>query len=215
MTTKKKNNVEIVFDPTVDRSVVAEQAKSNPAILATLIDNLSTEARRIRQFSASALGSISESSPETLVVYIPHIADALHRPEAQTRWECLEVLTRIVSFNPEACDEALLGAEGSLYDEESGTARLAALRFLCAYGALDAKRSSRVWPLIDEAVQCYHGDPEFQDMLISVTGFASGRISKDVKASLANRMEFDAVNGKGALKRRATHIIELCNCNKK
>lgn len=210
MTTRKKDNIEIVFDPTADRSVVAEQALANPAILETLVDNLSTEARRIRQFSAAALGTISESSPETLVTYIPHIADALHRPEAQTRWECLEVLTRIVTYNPEACDDALLGAEGSLYDEESGTARLAALRFLCAYGSLDAKRSSRVWPLIDEAVQCYHGDPEFQDMLISVISFANGRISKEVRTSLANRMEFDAVNGKGPLKRRATQIIEIC-----
>ena len=211
MATKKKDNIEIVFDPSADRSVIAEQALANPTILTTLIDNLSTEARRVRQFSAAALGTICENSPETLVVFIPSIADALYRPEAQTRWECLEMLTRIVSLNPDACDEALVGAEGSLYDEESGSARLAALRFLCAYGALDAKRSSKVWPLIEEAVQCYHGDPEFQDMLISVTGFAGGRISKEVRSSLANRMEFDANNGKGALKRRATHIIELCN----
>jgi len=210
MVSKKKDTVEIVFDPTADRSIVAEQAVENPAILLTLIENLSTEARRIRQFSAAALGTISESYPETLVVYIPHIADALYRPEAQTRWECLEVLTRIVSYNPEACDEALQGAEGSLYDEESGTARLAALRFLCAYGGLDAKRSTKVWPLIDEAVQCYHGDPEFQDMLISVISFASGRISKEVRTSLASRMQFDATNGKGPLKRRAAQIVELC-----
>ncbi|MCL1847341.1 MAG: hypothetical protein FWF91_05190 [Coriobacteriia bacterium] len=210
MATKKKDNIEIVFDPTVDRSVVAEQALGNPAILATLVDNLAGEARRIRQFSAAALGTISEGSPEALVAFIPQIADALHRPEAQTRWECLEVLTRIVSYDPEACDEALLGAEGSLYDEESGSARLAALRFLCAYGALDAKRSAKVWPLIDEAIQCYHGDPEFQDMLISVISFAGGRISKDVRGSLASRMEFDAENAKGPLKRRATQIIELC-----
>jgi hypothetical protein len=201
---------QIVFDPTLDRSVVADQAIKNPLILAALIENLSTEIRRVRQFSAAAIGTISESAPEMLVAHIPHIVDALHRPEAQTRWESLEVLTRIVAYSPDACDDAIIGAEGSLYDEESGSARLAAVRFLCAYGMLDAKRSARVWPLLDEAIQCYHGDPEFQDMLISVVGFANGRIGKDVRASLASRMDFDATNGKGPLKRRATQIVELC-----
>jgi len=210
MATKKKDSVEIIFDTTADRAVIAEQALSNPAVFMTLVDNLSTEARRVRQFSASALGTISEISPESLVAHISHIVDALHRPEAQTRWECLEILTRIVSTDPAACDEAIIGAESSLYDEESGTARLAAFRFLCAYGALDANRSTRVWPYIDEAIQCYHGDPEFQDMLISVTNFASGKISKDVRNSLASRMKFDSVFGKGALKRRAAQIIEIC-----
>jgi hypothetical protein len=201
---------QIVFDPTADRSAVAEQAIQSPAILVALIENLSKEARRVRQFSAAAIGVISENDPEILVGHIPHIVDALHRPEAQTRWESLEVLTRIVSYDPQSCDDAIIGAEGSLYDEESGTARLAAVRFLCAYGALDAKRSARVWPLLDEAIQCYHGDPEFQDMLASVIGFAGGHISKDVRGSLASRMGFDAANGKGVLKRRATQIIELC-----
>ncbi|MDR1082576.1 MAG: hypothetical protein LBL27_01750 [Coriobacteriales bacterium] len=201
---------QIVFDSTADRSTVAQQAKENPPILMALIENLSTEARRIRQFSAAAISVVSETAPEILVIHIPHIVDALYRPEAQTRWESLEVLTRIVSYDPKACDGALIGAEGSLYDEESGTARLAAVRFLCAYGALDAKRSAKVWPLLDEAIQCYHGDPEFQDMLISVIGFADGKISKDVRASLANRMGFDASNGKGVLKKRAVQIVEIC-----
>jgi hypothetical protein len=201
---------QIVFDPAADRSVVAEQAMDNPAILMALIENLSTNARRIRQFSAAAIGVVSENAPEALIAHIPPIVDALHRPEAQTRWESLEILTRVVSFDPPACDGAIIGAEGSLYDEESGTARLAAVRFLCAYGALDPKRSARVWPLLDEAIQCYHGDPEFQDMLISVIGFANGEIGKEVRSSLASRMGFDAANGRGVLKRRATQIVELC-----
>jgi hypothetical protein len=206
----ENKNQQIVFDPSADRSAVAEQARANPSILVALVENLSTEARRIRQFSAAAIGVISESDPEVLVIHIPHIVDALHRPEAQTRWESLEVLTRIVAYDPAACDDAILGAESSLYDEESGTARLAAVRFLCAYGALDSKRSAKVWPLLDEAIQCYHGDPEFQDMLISVINFAGGKISKEVRTSLASRMGFDAANARGALKRRATQIVDLC-----
>jgi hypothetical protein len=207
---KPAKDQQIVFDPTADRSLVADQAIENPVILTTLIENLSTATRRIRQFSAAAIGTVSESAPEILVVHIPHIVDALHRPEAQTRWESLDILTRIVAYNPDACDDAVIGAEGSLYDEESGSARLAAVRFLCAYGTLDAKRSARVWPLLDEAIQCYHGDPEFQDMLISVISFAGGSISKEVRTSLASRMDFDATYGKGPLKRRAAQIVELC-----
>ncbi len=200
----------IVFDPSADRATVAQQALANPAVLLTLVENLSTEARRIRQFSASAIGVISETNPEALVPHAAHIVDALHRPEAQTRWECLEALTRFVPMAPDSCVDALIGAEGSLYDEESGSARLAAVRFLCVYGAIDADRSDRVWPLLDEAIQCYHGDAEFQDMLISVISFAGGSISKDVKKSLASRMDFDANNAKGVLQRRAAQIIDLC-----
>lgn len=200
----------IVFDPSADRSLIAEQALANPNVLETLVENLSTEVRRIRQFSASSIGVISETNPEALLPFAAQISDALHRPEAQTRWECLETLTRFVEKDPASCDAALLGAEGSLYDEESGSARLAAVRFLCAYGAVDYERSDKVWPLLDEAIQCYHGDPEFQDMLISVIGYAGGNISKEVRKSLASRMDFDANNAKGLLKRRANQIIELC-----
>jgi hypothetical protein len=203
-------DTQIVFDPTADRSAVAQQAIENPAVLIALVENLSTEVRRIRQFSAAAIGVLSEQAPELLVAHASSIADALHRPEAQTRWECLDALTRIVVLAPDSCDEALVGAEGSLYDEESGAARLAAVRFLCAYGTIDAERATRVWPLLDEAIQCYHGDPEFQDMLVSIIGFAGGGLGKEVKASLASRMTFDATNGKGVLQRRANQILDLC-----
>jgi len=206
MTTDKQ----IVFDPSADRATIANQAIEDQVILEALIENLATDVRRIRQFSAAALSVVSESKPEALVPFIPQIADALHRPEAQTRWECLGVLTRLAALDPAACDEALSGAESSLYDEESGLARLAAVRFLCAYGAIDTSRAKRIWPLLDEAIQCYHGDAEFQDMLVSVCTFANGSIGKEVKKSLASRMDFDAKNAKGTLKRRASQILELC-----
>ncbi|MDR3053570.1 MAG: hypothetical protein LBU48_06895 [Coriobacteriales bacterium] len=208
---KDSNDKQIVFDPSADRATIANQALQDTVILEALIENLSTDVRRIRQFSAAAIGVVSESNPGTLVPYIPQVADALHRPEAQTRWECLDVLTRVVALDPDATDEALSGAESSLYDEESGPARLAAVRFLCTYGALDAARATRIWPLLDEAIQCYHGDPEFSDMLVSVIAFSGGKIGKDVKKSLASRMDFDAKNAKGALKRRAAQIVELCS----
>lgn len=201
---------QIVFDPSLDRSELAAQAISDSVILAALVENLALEQRRVRQFSAATLNVISEMEPQLLVDFVEQIIDALYRPEAQTRWECLEVLSNVVPIAPELCDSAIAGTETSLYDEESGVARLAAMRFVCIYGALDVTRADKVWPLIDEAIQCYHGDPEFQDMLISVSGFASGNIGAAVKKKLGARMDFDAKNARGQLKRRAEFIVGLC-----
>ena len=86
--------------------------------------------------------------------------------------------------------------------------RLAAMRFLCKLGATTENRSERVWPLIDEAIQCYHGDLEFQDMLVSVIDFSAGKLAPSVKKELGARMAVDASNGKGPLKRRAQQIID-------
>ncbi|MDR1421743.1 MAG: hypothetical protein LBI64_02625 [Coriobacteriales bacterium] len=207
----QRKKVEIDFDTSTDRSLIVEQALNDPATLAALVDNLSTDARRIRQFSAAVINLVAERQPELLAPFIAQLSDALHRPEAQTRWECLEALACLLVFDPAACDEAVSGAEVSLYDEESGPARLAALRFLTAYGALDARRSVRVWPLVDEAIQCYHGDPEFQNMMVSVIAFAQGHISKEVRRALAARMDFDAKFNKGVLQKRAVQIIEICD----
>jgi hypothetical protein len=201
---------QIVFDTSADRSKIADQAIADETILLALIENLSADQRRIRQFSAAAINTICENKPDVLVSHISDIADGLHRPEAQTRWECLEALSFLAPIDAAACDEAIEGAETSLYDEDSGSARLAALRFLCAYGAVDAKRADKVWPFIDEAIQCYHGDPEFLDMLVSVTAFAGGKIGPNVKERVAKRMQFDAANAKGALGRHASTIVEIC-----
>jgi hypothetical protein len=209
-TKTKHHEKQIDFD-NADRGGIAAQALEDKVILEALIENLGGDVRRIRQFSAAAVNVASQSDPEAFVPYIPELLDALHRPEAQTRWECLETLSRVCDFDPAACEDGVVGAEPSLYDEESGPARLAAMRFLCAYGATGAKRSEKVWPFVDEAIQCYHGDPEFNDMLACVTAFAGGKIDKGVKAALAARMGFDAENAKGSLARRAAQIIELCN----
>ncbi|NLG10517.1 MAG: hypothetical protein GX562_03160 [Coriobacteriaceae bacterium] len=189
---------------------VAEQALADHVIMEALAENLSTADRRTRQFSAAAIRSISEKDAQALLPFIDQIVDALHRPEAQTRWECLETLVNVATQDPAACADAIAGAESSLFDDSSGAARLAAVRFLCSYGSGDPKRANKIWSLLDEAIQCYHGDPEFQDMLVSIIAFAEGNIGKEVAAALANRMAFDATNSNGTLKRRAIQIVELC-----
>ncbi|MHB9003437.1 MAG: hypothetical protein ACYC6C_05160, partial [Coriobacteriia bacterium] len=96
----------------------------------------------------------------------------------------------------------------ALHDAESGVVRLAAFRVLCAYGATTAKRSEKVWPLIDEALRVYHGDPEFANMLTGVVRLMSVESTPDeLKHAAAERMEFDAEHTKGVLGRRARQIV--------
>ena len=204
------NDRQILFDTTEDRSKVADQALADPDILLALIENLSAGQRRIRQFSAAAIKEISTKQPEVLLEHVDSIADSLHRPEAQTRWECLAALTLLAALNPPTIGSAVEGAEDSLFDTDSGYARLAALRFLCNYGALDARRAAQVWPLIEEGIQCYHGDPEFDEMLASVEAFVTGNIGAEVRKLVCQRLTFDANNSKGPIGRRASLIVQIC-----
>jgi len=173
-----------------------------------VVTRLAEGARRERQVAAAALFQVAKEKPEMLVDHIDEIVDALNRPEAQTRWECLEALTILVDYDARTCGKAVPEAEAALFDEESGPVRLAAMRFLCKYGATTANRSEKVWPLVDEGIQCYHGDLEFNDMLTAVIDFSKGKLADEVKTSLADRMSFDAENAKGALQRRAQQVID-------
>ena len=204
---------QISFNSAEDRSQVASQAAQDPEILEALVESLSSDQRRIRQFSAAALKEVSIQEPGILLQHVVAIADGLHRPEAQTRWECLEVLSHIAPFDPPGMEEVIEGAETSLFDEESGLAHLAAIHFLCAFGAQNSKQAVQVWPLIEEGIQVYHGDPEFVDMLISVETFAAGKIGKVTRESVRARMEFDANNYMGAIGRMAAQIVETCKKN--
>lgn len=186
----------------------ADKAFADKETLEQLVETLSGSSRRERQNAAAALAVLAKDHPEVLVPYANAFVDALNRPEAQTRWECLDVLSALVDHDSRTCDKALPDAETALFDEESGLVRLSAMRFLCRLGATTETRSEKVWPLIDEGIQCYHGDFEFQDMLIAVIDFSTGKLAPQVKEELAARMAFDASNGKGTLKRRAQQIVD-------
>ena len=186
----------------------ADEALKNKKKLAALVGELATGNRRERQVAASTLHLVAKADPSKLTPHIDALIDALNRPEAQTRWEVLEVLTLLVPLDARACSKAIPEAEASLFDEESGPVHLAAMRFLCKIGATTATRSEKVWPLIGEGIQCYHGDLEFNDMLAALTDFSCGKLSDSVKQSFAERMAFDAKNGKGGLQRRAQQIVD-------
>lgn len=190
------------------KEAIARLALEDPQVLSGLFGDLEGTSRRKRQSAASMLSMVASTEPKVVADRIDLFIDALDRPEAQTRWECLDALTALVESDPSGCDKAVSGAESALFDEDSGPLRLAAMRFLCRLGATSEGRSQKTWPLIDEAIQCYHGDLEFQDMLIAVIGFSSGSIADDVAQALTERMSFDAKNGRGILKKRAQQILD-------
>ncbi len=196
------------FSPDDDKSAVAERAMADEKLLAQVIAALAGDDRRSRQFASSVVHDIALHQPALLKPYSEDLADALHRPESQTRWEVLGAFEKLVAVDARTVDKALAGAETALHDEESGVVRLAAFRLLTAYGATTARRSERVWPLVAEAVRCYHGDAEFHSMLSGLYRMVSGEASDEVKMAAAELMRFDAENGKGLLKRRASRIVE-------
>ena len=190
-----------------EMSAEAKAALENKEALDALVADLSGSSRLTRQRSAAALCEVANANIELIAPYNKQIIDALNRPEARTRWECLDALTKLVEFESRLCDKAIAGAEASLFDEDNGQVRLSAMRFLCKYGSTTPTRSDKVWSLIDEGIQCYHGDVEFNDMLAALVEFSQGKLSKDVKKAFAERMAFDAQNGRGTLKNRAEQIV--------
>lgn len=192
-----------------EREKVEEVERDNAALDA-LIEDLSCSSRRRRQFSARVIALLASRDPELLGGRIPELIDALYRPEAQTRWEILDALTALVDGHAKEVGAAYEGAEAALFDELSATLRLSAFRMLCAWGATERGRSKKVWPIIDEAIQCYHGDLEYREMLGCLHAFAQGKIAGDVAEELAGRLQFDAEGGKGTyLKARSSEIYNM------
>ena len=185
----------------------AQEALASDKELASLLDDVCGNSRRSRQNAAAVLNVVAKEDISRLADHADVFIEALNLPEARTRWESLDILTRIVPINSRACDKAVEGADTALFDEDSGPLRLSAMRFLCKLGSTTPKRSERIWPLIDEGIQCYHGDLEFNDMLQSLVDFSNGSLAPEVKAAFKERMAFDAEHGKGSIKHYAETII--------
>lgn len=181
----------------------------SPEAVSELVDSLAESNRRRRQEASHALAQLALINAEMLVDHVDALIDALYRPEAQTRWEILAALSALAPQRPELVEEAYEGAETSLFDEDSAIVRLAAFRFLMRLGATAPERSDKVWGIVDEAIQCYHGDPEYRDMLVALSEFVRGDISAETKDALVNRVSFDAENGRGYIKVISTEIVAV------
>lgn len=191
-----------------DREDTAKLACSDAETLEELIELFGGSSRIKRQKAASTLSLVAEQDASILLPYAEDISEGLSRPEAQTRWETLNILDLMGKAGQRYDNDVIAAAEDALYDEDNGIVREAAFRFFCGYGGASESNSVEVWPLIDEAIQCYHGNPEFADMLTHLVEFANGSISMETSAALAMRMRFDAENGSGTLKMRANQIVQ-------
>lgn len=201
-------DAETLFATGFDKDEVAEQAAADPKTLAVLMEALGGADRRQRQHAARVVHALAAHGPDALRPYADALADALEKPESQTRWEILGALEKLVGTDARIIDKSIPGITTSLHDVDSGVVRLAAFRVLCAYGATTARRSEKVWPLIDEAIRVYHGDAEFTAMLSGVTRLVCGAASDEVKIAAAERLEFDAEHTKGLVGKRAKRIVE-------
>jgi len=183
-------------------------SKKSGVSIDQLVEDLCGPSRRKRQDAAHELALIAAEDAEQVRGCVDELIDALYRPEAQTRWESLSALSELALLDAERVREAYDGAEASLFDEGSAMVRLAAFKFLCRFGSTSPERADVCWPVIDEAIQCYHGDAEYHDMLLALLDFVRGDISDDARASLVARVSFDARNGSGYVKAFSAQIVD-------
>lgn len=188
----------------------ANDQEARLAQMRILVEELAGSSRRRRQEVAHKIATVAHTDASMVTPFVGSLMDALERPEAQTRWEVLDALTALVDEHAEEVAPAFEAAETALFDEDSAPVRLAGFVFLCRFGATSEERSDQVWPLLDEAIQCYHGDPEYRDMLVALLAFVQGAASVATKAALAERLKFDAENGASYVKSFSVQIIQAC-----
>lgn len=188
----------------------ANDQEARLAQMRILVEELAGSSRRRRQEVAHKIATVAHTDASMVTPFVGSLMDALERPEAQTRWEVLDALTALVEEHAEEVAPAFEAAETALFDEDSAPVRLAGFVFLCRFGATSEERSDQVCPLLDEAIQCYHGDPEYRDMLVALLAFVQGAASAATKAALAERLKFDAENGASYVKSFSVQIIQAC-----
>lgn len=203
---------ELAIDTTEQREALAEQALTDESIIEQLAQDIAEGSRMRRQKAASTIGLIALKDASLLLPYTDDITSGLTKPEAQTRWEVLHAIDLMGKAGQRYGEDVLAAAEDALYDETNGVVREAAFHFFCGYGSASVENSEKVWTQIDEAIQCYHGNPEFNDMLTQLVAFAESDIAFSTSAALAQRMKFDSENGSGTLRMRSEQIV---NAHKK
>lgn len=169
---------------------------------------MSGASRLKRKNAAKELSTRVKNQPEDYLDHIEEFVDALERPEAQTRWECLNALTHLVALKPDLCAKALEAAEEALFDDKASLLRLAAIRFICHYGALSIPRSKEAWPLVKEALSQFHGDIDFDQFLAFIVFFAKGKIALVIKKELTDLTNELIVGALPNTKFRLNKILE-------
>ena len=189
----------------------ANDQEARLAQMRILVEELSGSSRRRRQEVAHKIATVAKADATMVTPFVGELVEELERPEDQKRWEVLDALAALADEHAEDVAPAFEGAETALFDEDSAPVRLAAFVFLCRYGATSEERSDEAWPLLDEAIQCFHGDAEYRDMLVALLGLAQGNASAATKKALSERLKFDSENGSSYIKSFSAQIIQACD----
>lgn len=183
------------------------KTEQSDTLIAASVEMLQGGVRRNRQEASQVLARLAKEDPASVADCADALVAALEVHEAQTRWQCLEALCEIARVAPERILEGFDGAEEALFEEGSTSMRVAAFRFLTCYGMVSAPHSAKAWPIMAEALQCYHGDPEYRDMLVCLRDFAVADLDPGVRNNLVARMTFDAEHARGLVKAYATEVL--------
>ena len=157
---------------------------------------------------AARLASV-ENSADALSALIDDLSSSSRR----TRQLAARVVNLLAQREPEMLVPFIEQLVDALYRPEAQT-RWEVLDALTLLAPGNAKECGAAYEgaesaLFDEAIQCYHGDLEYRDMLALLFAFAHGQIAGSVAAELAGRLQFDAENGKGSyLRVRSREIYD-------
>ena len=191
---------------------MAEEAKAaarNKKVLSKLVTRLGADRKSERAETAKIVHEVACIEPVRLEPHADQLIAALGHPEAQTRWEVLGALEELAEVKPKLLERVVDPASDSLHDEDSSVVRLAAFRLLAVFGSSSIKRAERVWPLLDEALRCYHGDSEYPGMLTALATLVEGKAPAQVKKEAAELVEPDASHPKAAIGRGARRVFSI------
>ena len=193
----------------------AQAAARNKKVLAKLVARLGDQTRSERASAAHLVHEVACLDAARLAPHVDQLIEALAMPEPQTRWEVLGALEEIARTSAKLLDKgAVEPTTHSLHDEDSSVVRLAAFRVLAVYGSTSIRRAEKIWPLLDEALRCYHGDSEYPGMLTALAIFVEGRAPAHLKKEAAELVEPDASHPKAAIARGARRVFSVATSGK-
>ncbi len=187
----------------------AQAALKSKKATGQLMARLSSDKKADRAAAAKTVHEVSCASPEAVQPHVDAMVAALEHSEPQTRWELLGALEEVACSSPKLLDKAVVPATACLHDTGSSVVRVAAFRMLAQYGGSSKRRAEQVWPLLDEALRCYHGDSEYPGMLAGLVLMVDGRAPDAVKQEAADLVEPDASHPRAAISRRARQVFSV------
>jgi hypothetical protein len=201
-------------DAAEELSPEAQAALKTKKAMGELVTRLFSDSKPERAQAAKTVHEASVASPAALEPHVDAMVEALEHPEPQTRWELLGALEEVARSSPKLLDKAVVPATACLHDAGSSVVRVAAFRMLAQYGGSSKKRAEQVWPLLDEALRCYHGDSEYPGMLAGLVLLVDGRAPDEVKKEAAALVEPDASHPRAAISRRARQVFSVATSGK-